>query len=189
MSNLINDGNIYWNKKGQFQAFISELNSRMPLTGNTSGELPVFDAFIDMSNWYYDYYNNGFCNRENRWAINREAISAFAADKPASPWHRFESEMAVVISEDETECDYCLDGCSGYCDEEIEVCAGCGIEYCEDEDCEGETDYEGGCECECECGGDFYADADHWAYKLENIMNWLIPFVVAESAEKALSAA
>jgi len=61
---IINTQGTYWNSTGKYQELSDRLQKLVPVVGrcNTS-ELELFRL---VNNIYYDLYNNGLCNAENK---------------------------------------------------------------------------------------------------------------------------
>ena len=57
--------NTYWNETGKHQSFISEALDKAPSFGFTNNS--YLNALISLSNLYYDTYNNGGCNIDDRY--------------------------------------------------------------------------------------------------------------------------
>lgn len=56
----------YWNGNGKFQEIANDVSTSIPYSGNCdSFELELVRIVL---NAYYDYYNNGGCNRAHRLA-------------------------------------------------------------------------------------------------------------------------
>ena len=53
--------NTYWNHSGKYQTVSNLVRGCVPDTGKA--DIPSTEAYRVMSNAYYDYYNNGGCNR------------------------------------------------------------------------------------------------------------------------------
>lgn len=53
----------YWNGMGKYQSETDLLNKLIPEKGESP--VPKIELFRCASNIYYDYHNNGFCNKDN----------------------------------------------------------------------------------------------------------------------------
>lgn len=54
----------YWNNNGKYQEWSDKLDSLVPACGKAK-ELHI-DLFRNIGNCYYDHYNNGNCNWDNK---------------------------------------------------------------------------------------------------------------------------
>jgi hypothetical protein len=56
--------NTYWNRKGNYENLVAELNKLVPDMGEIAGSKNrKLEKFRKASNAYYDIFNNGGCNR------------------------------------------------------------------------------------------------------------------------------
>jgi hypothetical protein len=56
--------NTYWNRKGNYENLVAELNKLVPVMGEIAGSKNrKLEKFRKASNAYYDIFNNGGCNR------------------------------------------------------------------------------------------------------------------------------
>lgn len=62
--------NTYWNHSGKYQTVSNLVRSCVPATGKA--DIPSTEAYRVMANAYYDYYNNGGCNRSRLKALLEE---------------------------------------------------------------------------------------------------------------------
>ena len=94
--------NSYWNRKGRHQDVVERLDGLMPDIGYTGKRW--LNAFICLSNLYYDYYNNGGGNIKDCYMESVEAyirplfpifdIAAFMGDDD----ERVERQMDIVLT-------------------------------------------------------------------------------------------
>ena len=57
----------YWNSKGKYQELADALQKLVPDEGECSPGTPLLEKFRKATNCYYDYYNNGLCNRADEF--------------------------------------------------------------------------------------------------------------------------
>lgn len=62
--------NTYWNHSGKYQTVANLVMSCVPATGKA--DTPSTEAYRVIANAYYDYYNNGGCNRSRLKALLEE---------------------------------------------------------------------------------------------------------------------
>ena len=61
--------NTYWNNNGRFQMYVKKLDVLIPDIGevNEPRKNKALEKFRVASNFYYDLYNNGLCNRASEF--------------------------------------------------------------------------------------------------------------------------
>lgn len=60
----LRDNPCYWNHNGKYQAAVEKIQALIPTTGESTD--PHVEVMRIAINGYYDYFNNGGCNREIR---------------------------------------------------------------------------------------------------------------------------
>ena len=60
---------IYWNGNGKHQRYLTELYALIPQSGAVTdpAKNKALEKFRVASNVYYDFYNNGLCNRAKQF--------------------------------------------------------------------------------------------------------------------------
>lgn len=91
--------NTYWNRKGRYESFASQLRELIPEEGSVGSprKNPKLEKFRKACNCYYDLYNNGLCNRA------REFSSVFKIR--SSDYRGFYSFRAELYSVTESKMD------------------------------------------------------------------------------------
>jgi len=62
----IRDNPCYWNKTGKYQEAVDKIQALIPASGGLALVLPNVEIMRIALNGYYDYFNNGGCNRKIR---------------------------------------------------------------------------------------------------------------------------
>ena len=88
---------IYWNSNGKYQEWVDKVLKTMPDMYSTDNE--YMNIFIEMSNLYYDIYNNGGCNfRADKVERIKSIVKGFKISKARTD-HEYLEDAANHVFE------------------------------------------------------------------------------------------
>ena len=88
---------IYWNNNGKYQKWVNKVSETMPDMYFTDNE--YMNTFIEMSNLYYDVYNNGGCNlRADKVERIESIVKGFEISKAITD-HKYLEDVANNVFE------------------------------------------------------------------------------------------